>query len=109
MARPRRPGGDPPANPPAVDVLVRITERTFRDEKDTGFAVLFDPAVVTGQVLARLPDQFWAEQQRAGRGRDMLNPFTGGLMPARHTEPPPEGPWMLTVARRVAEPFVRRG
>src|SRR5687768_13412023 len=104
MPRSRRSGGEPPANPPDVDVLVRVTQQTFHDEKDTGFAVLFDPAVVTERVLARLLDQFWDEQQRASRGRDMLNPFTGEVMPALHNEPWPEEPWMLTVAGRVAEP-----
>ena len=109
MARPKRAAGKPPASPPAVDVLVRIVERTFHDEKDTGFAVLFDPAVVTERVLASLLDRFWDEQQRAYRGRDTLNPSTGAVMPALHTEPPPEHPWMLTIARRVTEPFARRG
>lgn len=108
MARSGQPRDELP-EPPTVDVLVRITERTFHDEKDTGFAVLFDPAVVTKRALASLLDRFWDEQERAFRGRDVLNPFTGEIMPALHDRPPPESPWMLTVARQVTEPFVRRG
>jgi hypothetical protein len=89
--------------------MVRITERTFHDLKDTGFAVLFDPAVVTETTLADFRDQFWNERERAFFGRATINPFTGEPMAAQHDEPPPEHPWMLTVARRVAEPFVGRG
>jgi hypothetical protein len=112
MARRRVPGGSRGSSPP-VDSVVEIRQNPDIDLKESGLALLYDPAVVTERDLRVIQTLYREAEEAYFASRPRMNPFSGEITPARgsgRARIRALGSWhdRQQFLRELAEPYVRR-
>jgi hypothetical protein len=107
----KRKAGDGSAGDAAAGAVVEIRQNPDIDLKESGFALLYDPAVLTDRALADVRGQYRRAEDAWQNAAPRLDPFTGEVVPARPGPPPrPLGRTaeQLAYLRELVAPYVGR-
>jgi hypothetical protein len=112
VARRRVPGGSHGSGP-RIDSVVEIRQNPAIDLKESGLALLYDPAVVTERVLDAIRARYREAEEADLASRPHVNPLSGEFVPARGAGPSParslrNGHDRLQFLHELAEPYVGR-